>query len=245
MSRLTQLSSCIALLLTLCYMMQPVITANSRLSQQKATQTIYRSPALDECCQTVQEDIASSQSTVLNAINNLCSPIPLTQANVVNGTMELNQSGNYIFCEDITANLIINQDSISIDMNNRSLFGLVFMWGNSILKNGFINAPAITLLEREAAVSITNWVVARLVGLTITCADSTEVDSDNNGLDGRSAIYNKLGTQTAIIDCLLQAGAGARGGNASSNPATPAGNGGNGGFRIALLRTICRLFGLR
>ena len=82
------------------------LEACSNLMNENSTQNIVRAAALDECCETLQTDIASSQNTILEAIGNLCAPTPLTQANVVAGVLTLTQTGNYIFCSDITATLL-------------------------------------------------------------------------------------------------------------------------------------------
>ena len=61
---------------------------------------------------------------------------------LITGELVITQSGDYKFCENITADLIISASCVSVEMNDHQLFGTVTITGDDvILKNGYIEPP--------------------------------------------------------------------------------------------------------
>ena len=201
--------------------------SNSSLDQAFIAQKLG---LIKKCLCSLSIDI-TGVFTVIEGLG-LCDPIPLTQADVIGGTILLDIPGfNYCMAENIIGDIEITGDNINLDMNDRVLFGTILIDANEVVvENGKINPPApLSPLDLFGAVTIGSENIV-LRDLLIICEDTIVPD-----VDGRIGIEND-GNKTKIIDCSIKSG------SAFGSTGGPA-NGGIGIFNFGndLLVTNCSI----
>ena len=174
---------------------------------------------LDVECSGIDEiisqlDVIESKIDLLSA----CGLTVLSSDDIMGGAITVSASGNYCLSEDVTANLIIEGDCISVDLNRRCLTGIVRISTDDVeLKNGNVT-PAAPASAPTAAITVTEPSDrARIVDVQIR-----NTDTSADGIDGRDGMVMS-GNNTQILGCTVIAGAG---GDSSTTP------GGAGGHAI-------------
>ncbi len=136
--------------------------------------------------------------------------IRLSQDDVIEGKITLNDTGSYILLDNIISDIEINGVNISLDLSGKSVIGTLKITGNAtVVEHGaFVELPPL-LAEVAAvpAIHITN--TAQNVVLRhcfIKCNDSISVTGDP--VAGRNAV-EVAGRVVKIFDCSILAGASA------------------------------------
>jgi len=182
-----------------------------------------------------------SKIDVLDTKVSLLVPTVVTSSLISTGTITLSTAGNYALGEDITADIEITASSISLDLNNRALTGMIIIDGGASdltdieVQNGFILPPA-PFSAPIAGLTVDNGVSrVNLFDIIMECADTTA-----SAVAGRTGIQI-AGDEVTITNCHITAGAA---GDATS------GAGFDGGDGIELTSTStnaiirdCALFG--
>src|SRR5581483_8977748 len=158
-------------------------------------------------------------------------PVPLTTS----GTLSV-PSTSYCLTQDVTGNITITANDITLDLNDHAVKGLIIINAGAdraVVRNGKVivtTPPSTTTAASNGAINIlANQ--AKIFNCTITTPDSTGQDSSGNGLNGMTGI-RVGGTNTLIKECFIQTGKGAIGLNSVVFPSTAPGLGGNGGIGI-------------
>jgi hypothetical protein len=140
----------------------------------------------------------------------------LTAADISAGTITLGTPGNYCSSTDLTANIFITADCVTLDLNHRCLIGTVTVSSDDALIQSGNITPAAPTSTPSPAVSITSTSDrARLYDVLIMCTHTAAAD-----VGGRSGI-SIGGNDTQLLSCTIY------GGNAGA-ATTLATNGGQG-----------------
>ena len=166
--------------------------------------------------------------------------IPITSSFISAGTITLSTAGHYTLAEDLTANIDITASCISLDLNHRSLTGIVTVDGGSDiadleLYNGFLLPPAPATAP-SAGITVDSGVSKlSIFNIILFCTDTSA-----SAVAGRTGM-EIAGDEVNITNCHITAGAA---GNATS------GDGFDGGDGIELTSTStnaiirdCAIFG--
>jgi len=171
-------------------------------------------------------DDENSKLDVIEARIDELTPTLLDSSNISGGTITISSAGNYRLEEDVTANVSIASSSVTLDLNNRSVFGTLSISSNKDyvkLRNGnfFPPAPSIS----ATALNIP-WTTERILleNLVIVCADST-----GTAVPGRKGITIG-GRFIQVLNCVVVSGAASAGDSETSLGST-------GGTGIDVLST--------
>lgn len=137
----------------------------------------------------------------------LCNPIPLSQSDVVAGSITLNIPGSsYCLAQTMTANIVIQAANVVLDLNDHVLIGVVSVNANeAIIRNGTISAPAPvdSTDVLTPAITIASGVQkTQLINAILQCQDTTLGD-----VNGRGVLANS-GIDTYVKECLITSGKG-------------------------------------
>ena len=170
---------------------------NSSLDQAFIAQKLG---LIKKCLCSLSIDI-TGVFTVLEELG-LCDPIPLAQADVIDGAIRLDIPGfNYCFAENITGTLEITANNINVDLNDRVLFGIVNIDADEItIENGKIIPETPNLLAFNSPAVFVGSENIVLRDLLIICEDTIMAD-----VNGRTGIENN-GNKTQIINCSIKSG---------------------------------------
>ena len=171
----------------------------------------------------------------------ILGPTFLTSSLISTGSIVLSTAGNYAMGEDLTADIEIAASSISLDLNNRALTGMIIVDGGASdiadieVYNGFI-LPLAPFSAPIAGITVDNGVSrVNIFDVIMECANTTA-----SAVAGRSCMQI-AGDEVNITNCHITAGAA---GNATS------GAGFDGGDGIELTSTStnaiirdCAIFG--
>src|SRR3990167_7098734 len=164
------------------------------------------------CEMDSQLDVIESKIDALDG----CGPRVLTAADIIAGTITLGTPGNYCLSTDLTANIFITADCVTLDLNHRCLIGTVTVSSDDALIQSGNITPAAPTSTPSTAVSITSTSDrARLYDVLIMCTHTATAD-----VGGRSGI-SIGGNDTQLLSCTIY------GGNAGA-ATTLATNGGQG-----------------
>jgi hypothetical protein len=181
-----------------------------------------------------------SKIDVLDTKVSLLVPTVVTSSLISTGTITLSTAGNYALGENITADIEITASSISLDLNNRVLTGMIIIDGGVSnitdveVHNGFMLPPApfsvpIAGITVDDAVSRVN-----LFDIIVECTSTTAP-----AVAGRTGMQI-AGDEVTITNCHITAGA--------AGNSTGAGFDGGDGIELtssstnAIIRD-CALFG--
>jgi len=204
--------------------------SDTQIGQRLCENTVKVCDIQTKVCD-IQTTVSSTEVKVCDIQTKVaCASTPITQAvmDAANGDLTLKvvsgDSGNYCLAEDVTGDIVIDDDTVSLDLNEHLLTGLVTVNGSeAIVKNGFIFAPKPTTNGTAALTVAANGTKAQLIDMVIECEDTTA-----NNVDGRAGIENNA-DKSQIINCCVQSGAG---GNGINNFSGAGGAGGIGGIGI-------------
>lgn len=134
-----------------------------------------------------------------------CGPTTLSSSDIVAGAIILSTAGNYCLSEDVTANITISADCVSLDLNQRCLTGVISVSSDDIeVKNGNVT-PAPPTSGPAAAITITSASDrAHVSDVLIICADTSTPPFAGAGRDG----IEVEGNDTQILDTTIKSGAG-------------------------------------
>ena len=163
-----------------------------------------------------------SKLDVIDTKVGVLGPTFLTSSLISTGSIVLSTAGNYAMGEDLTADIEITASSISLDLNNRALTGMIIIDGGVAditdieLCNGFILPPApfSTLI---AGITVDNGVSRVNIFDIIMECDSTTASA----IAGRTGM-EIAGDEVNITNCHITAGAA---GNATSGAGFDGGDG--------------------
>jgi len=175
------------------------------------------SSKIDLCCATLNSKIDSLAGIVVTDFagtftsiaaiqcsggggSSPCAPTPLSQSS----SLIINASGNYCLSQDITGNISITASDVTIDLNNRSLFGTIDVatgLTNINIQNGYVAPNSDITDATHAAIKINSGADIKINQCFILCA------MNNFGVNGRGGIDNAA-SNVIIEDCLIQAGVG-------------------------------------
>lgn len=121
-----------------------------------------------------------------------------------NPTNVYDVAGNFLLLADLDADVVLQADDVTLDLNGFKITGLVTMEGNNgLIKNGVISAPApVDAADAlNPAVAMTGGNLT-LLDCVVTC------DQSPSGIRGRSGIKNFASFRgiTIIQNCSIQAG---------------------------------------
>ena len=155
------------------------------------------------------EDIESTVDAIT-----ACGPTVLTSGDVVAGVITLSTAGNYCLSEDVTANVTISANCVTLDLNQRCLTGIITVSSDDVeIKNGNVT-PAAPPSDPLPAITITSTSDrARVSDVLVICADSVA-----EFVAGRIAIMVQ-GNDTQILNTTVKSGAGEGVGATGSNGA--------------------------
>ena len=183
-----------------------------------------------------------------------CGSTPITSVNLMGsaGTISLTESGNYCLAQDLTAQIVIAADGISLDLNGHCLDGYLQInssLSDIVLKNGTIyhvaegTSNAVITISASSNVIVENVIAinpnaatssfSSVVGIQCTSASNCliancTIFTGNSLADGGGAGsgISIAGSASDVIvrNCVIQTG---NGGDSSG-----AGTGGAGGYGI-------------
>ena len=151
------------------------------------------------CEMDSQLDVIESKIDALDG----CGPRVLTAADISAGTITLGTPGNYCLSTDLTADIDITANCVTLDLNHRCLTGVISITSDDVLvQSGNVTPPAPTSAP-DAAITIDALSDrARLYDVLIICADTTA-----DGVVGRAGIQVQ-GNDTQILQTTIKSGAG-------------------------------------
>ncbi len=155
------------------------------------------------------EDIESTVDAIT-----ACGPTVLSSSDVVAGTITLSTPGNYCLSEDVTANVTISANCVTLDLNHRCLTGVISTTGGSDdveIKNGNITPPAPTSAPAAAITIPSSNDRVRISNVVIFC-----VGTNTTGVAGRDGI-EVHGDQAQIFDTTIKSGRGDDDGTTGTN----------------------------
>src|SRR3990167_8134266 len=151
------------------------------------------------CEMDSQLDVIESKIDALDG----CGPRVLTAADISAGTITLGTPGNYCLSTDLTADIDITANCVTLDLNHRCLTGVISISSDDALIQSGNITPAAPTSTPSPAVSITSTSDrARLYDVLIICADTTA-----DGVLGRAGIQVQ-GNDTQILQTTIKSGAG-------------------------------------
>ncbi len=180
---------------------------------------------IGETTDTILDIVSSILDCTCGSSSAACSVTAITTGNIT-----LSLAGNYCLANDITGNITITANDVTLDLNNRTVNGLVngFNVDHVNLKNGFITTPPSTATDIAAGILINTQ--NGYVSIT-NCVVDCSAGASGSGIPGRDGIDiagSSLATNgVKIIDCEIIAGSGSAGSTISDN-------GGRGGTGINL-----------
>jgi len=147
--------------------------------------------------------------------------IPITSSLISAGTITLSTAGHYTLAEDLTANIDITASCISLDLNHRSLTGIVTVDGGSDiadleLHNGFVLPPAPSSTPAAGLTVDSGVSKLNIFDIILFCTDTSASD-----VAGRTGMQI-AGDEVNITNCHITAGAA---GNATSGAGFAGGDG--------------------
>lgn len=164
-----------------------------------------------------------------NGTTSPCSPIAITETAT---DITLTTPGNYCLANDLVGNITISGNDITLDINNRSVTGVIAVTGEQInLLNGFINPPAPTNNGDSPALTISSPGSVTVDNCVFDCNFNPPA---GDAINGRTALLLTQGDILKLNNCAIQGGNGAT--------ALSAINGGNGGEGIHAQGSITQLY---
>ncbi len=154
------------------------------------------------------EDIESTVDAIM-----ACAPTVLSSSDVVVGVITLNASGNYCLSEDVTANITISADFVTLDLNHRCLTGGISISSDDVdIKNGTVEASVDGIIANSGNTNITIEDVtvknairginfANVTGGTIT---NCEMTLNTTGLELDNS--HKINVMDCVANCNTHAG---------------------------------------
>lgn len=128
-----------------------------------------------------QLDILLSDTFVLSP----CQATPVTAANIVAGVITLTASGNYCLAQDVTADIVINGDCISFDLNNRCVTGTITISSDDVeLFSGNVKPASPTTAPAAATPALT--IASSAARVTVSTLVIENADSGGTGINGRN-----------------------------------------------------------
>ncbi len=155
----------------------------------------------------------NSKLDVIEARIDELTPTLLDSSDISGGTITISSAGNYRLEEDVTTNVSITSSSVTLDLNNRSVFGTLSISGNKEyvkVRNGNFFPPA-----PSSGTTVTlniPWTTYRILleNLVIVCADSIGV-----AVKGRYGI--RIGGRfIQVLNCVVVSGAASDGDGVTS-----------------------------
>ena len=181
----------------------------------------------------ITQRIGESTDTILDLVSSLldcpcssalASACADTAITVTSGPLTLTTAGNYCLATDFTGNIVINGLDITLDLNNRTVNGLISVTGDYLtIHNGSIIAPAPTGADMNPGINVnsTNGFV------TISnCVINCSAVGASSGISGRDGI-DITGTSTSITNGISVVGCEIISGSGTSSSGI-AGNAGTG-----------------
>ena len=134
-----------------------------------------------------------------------CIKTPITSADIASGTISLTSAGSYCLSTDLTSDLIIAANCISVDLNNRILTGRVIVQtaDNVIIQDGHVvpAAPTTSGDASQAGITITTTALrSQIKRVNVRCENTATAD-----VVGRAGIEIQ-GNDAQIIECTVCAG---------------------------------------
>lgn len=175
----------------------------------------------------ITQRIGQTTDTILDRVNTLidcsCNSAGQTCESIVitstNQDVLLNVPGNYCLKNDLVGNITIAANDVTLDVNNRSVTGIISITGRQInVLNGFINAPATQSNSDPACITINSL---GPINITNCVFDCTFNGAPGDAINGRTALLVTAADVLQLSNCIL------KGGNGSA--AISAINGANGG----------------
>ena len=133
--------------------------------------------------------------------------IPITSSLISAGTITLSTAGHYTLGEDLTANIDITASCITVDLNNRSLTGVITVDGggsdiaNLELHNGFVLPPAPSTAPAAGITVDLGVSKLNIFDIILFCTDTSA-----SAVAGRTGM-EIAGDEVNIINCHITAGA--------------------------------------
>jgi hypothetical protein len=174
----------------------------------------------NSCCSTI--NVMNSKldviTSVVESFGLACGSTSLTSANISNGAILLSASGNYCLATDLVTTITISGTNVYLDLNQRTLTGVIHITGqNAMVQNGNV-APAGPVAAPAAAVRIISTATKTMLkDVFITCASPTVLN-----VAGRDGISVEA-SDVQILDSTITATGAADNTTSTSGPA-----GGNG-----------------
>ena len=153
----------------------------------------------------------------LDGISATCEAMVLSSSDISGGTITISSAGLYCLSEDVTADISVETSCVSLNINNRTVTGLVTVGNSSAdceLFNGFIDSPVnSSSTSATYAVTIESGTSRVLLNdLTITGGNG----SGATGITGHSGVSGVTvqGDNVMIRNCEVHGGNGDDGSNA-------------------------------
>ncbi|TET34674.1 hypothetical protein E3J61_02515 [Candidatus Dependentiae bacterium] len=157
--------------------------------------------------------INESKIDALDAQLESLGVIPITSSFISAGTITLSTAGHYTLAEDLTANIDITASRITVDLNSRSLTGVITIDGggsdiaNLELYNGFLLPPAPATAP-SAGITVDSGVSKlSIFNIILFCTDTSA-----SAVAGRSGM-EIAGDEVNITNCHITTGAAGNAGN--------------------------------
>lgn len=146
--------------------------------------------------------ISLQNRTMLLAMRG-CQPTPISSNDIISGGITISDPGFYCLTEDVTADITVSGNCITLDLNNHCVTGIISIAGctNLILKNGFITPPRPTITA-TAAIDLSGFNSNQIFdSLYIYCLDTFA-----QNVAGQPGMNITTGNDILISNCRIRAG---------------------------------------